>query len=197
MSFRSPFRCENIRPSSNGPVNGFSKPPRIPETSHLIFDFWFSPPWCRCMPRIAWVVAPGLPVTQRGNRRQETFWQRHGTWNSIRCGLGTSGLIHGAAHISSGGDDLVKVKHLLERVGNWRDFLLGGVSEEEIERIRRHERTGRPMGNDGFVGKLEEASGRSLQRGKPGRKRGHKQKTSMVSPRFPRISHFEFGQTCG
>ena len=26
------------------------------------------------MPRIAQVVAPGLPVTQRGNRRQETFF---------------------------------------------------------------------------------------------------------------------------
>ena len=46
----------------------------------------------------------------------------------------------------------MKVKPLLERVGNWRDFLLGGVSEEEIERLQRHERRGRPMGNDGFVG---------------------------------------------
>ena len=85
----------------------------------------------------------------------------------------------------------MKVKHLLERVGNWRDFLLGGVSEEEIERIRRHERTDRPMGNDGFVGKLEgalgrrrktpsriigEALGRSLQRRRLGRKRGRKKK---------------------
>ena len=80
------------------------------------------------------------------------------------------------AHISGGDNDLQKVKPLLERVGNWRDFLLGGVSEEEIERIRRHERTGRPMGNEGFVGKLEEALGRILQRWKPGRKRGDKRK---------------------
>ena len=61
-----------------------------------------------------------------------------------------------------------KVKPLLERVGNWRDFLLGGVSEEEIERIGRHERTGGPLGNDGFVGKFDHI----LQRRKPGRKRG-------------------------
>ena len=81
-----------------------------------------------------------------------------------------------AAHISGTGNDLVKVKPQIQRVGNWRGFLLGGVSEEEIERIRRHERTGRPLGNDGFVGKLEEALGRILQRQKPGRKRGHKQK---------------------
>jgi putative transposase len=69
-----------------------------------------------------------------------------------------------------------KVKPLLERVGNWRDFLLGGVSEEEIERIGRHERTGGPLGNGGFVGKLEEALGRILQRQKPGRKKGDKRK---------------------
>jgi len=60
--------------------------------------------------------------------------------------------------------------------GRLKEFPLGGVSEEEIERIRRHERTGRPLGNDGFVGKLEETLGRILQCHKPGRKRGHKQK---------------------
>ncbi len=69
-----------------------------------------------------------------------------------------------------------KVKPLPERVGNWRGFLPGGVSEEETERIGRHGRTGRPFVNDGFVEKLEEALGRILQRKKPGRKRGHKQK---------------------
>ncbi len=81
-----------------------------------------------------------------------------------------------AAHISGRGTDLVKVKPQIQRVGNWRDFLLGGVSEEEIERIRRHESTGRPLRNDGFVGKLEGALGRILQRHNPGRKRAHKQK---------------------
>jgi DNA helicase IV len=37
-------------------------------------------------------------------------------------------------------------------------------------------RTGRPMGNDGFVEKLEQALGRILQRQKPGQKRGHREK---------------------
>ena len=76
-----------------------------------------------------------------------------------------------AAYISGRGNDLVKVKPLLEMVGNWRDFLLRGVSKEEIERIRRHEKTGRALGDDGFVGKLEGALGRILQRQKPGRKK--------------------------
>jgi len=104
-----------------------------------------------------------------------TFWQRHGTWNSIRYGLGVEDPAaypwsSAAAHISGRDDDLVKVKPLLEMFGKWRDFLLSGVSEEEIERIRRREKTGRPLGNNGFVGKLEEALRRILQRQKPGRK---------------------------
>ena len=81
-----------------------------------------------------------------------------------------------AAHISGVGNALVRVKPLLEMVGNWRDFLLSGVSGEELDRIRRHERTGRPLGNDGFVERLKQALGRILQRHKPGPKREHKQK---------------------
>jgi len=88
--------------------------------------------------------------------------------NPVRAGMvkdpGAYPWSSAAAHISGRSNDLVKVKPQIQRVGNWRDFLLGGVSEEEIERMRRHERTGRPLRNDGFVGKLEEALGRILQR---------------------------------
>jgi hypothetical protein len=72
------------------------------------------------------------------------------------------------SHHSAG---LLTVKPLLEMIGHWRDFLPGGVSEEKRERIRHHDRTGRPFGNDGFVGKLEDPLGRNVQRRKPGRKR--------------------------
>jgi len=222
------------------------------------------------MARLARVVAPGLPhhVTQRGNRRQQTFfmdadysaykglmaewcgrygvkvwayclmpnhvhlivvpqseeglrraigeahrrythqvnfregwrghlWQgrfasfplderrllaatRYVELNPVRAGMvkdpGAYPWSSAAAHISGRSNDLVEVKPLLEMVGNWRDFLQGGVSEEEIKRIRRHERTGRPLGNDGFVEKLEEGLGRVLKRRKPGPKKGHKHK---------------------
>ncbi len=109
-----------------------------------------------------------------------TFWQRPGMWNSTRSGLVKHPAAYpwssAAAHISGRDDELVKVKPLLELVGNWRDFLLSGVTEEEIESIRRHENTGRPLGSDRFVRKLEEGLGRILHRQKPGRKKGHKQK---------------------
>jgi putative transposase len=222
------------------------------------------------MARIARVVAPGLPhhVTQRGNRRQETFfcnddyeeylrlmsawcrrwdvavwayclmpnhvhlivvpkseeglrraigeahrrytrrvnfregwrghlWQgrfasvplderyvlaatRYVELNPVRAGLVKDPAAYpwssAAAHLAGRDDELVKVEPLLEMVGNWRALLLGGVSEEEIGRLRRHEKTGRPLGSDGFVGKLGTALGRILQRQKPGRKRGPNQK---------------------
>ena len=39
-----------------------------------------------------------------------------------------------------------RVKPLLARVGNWRDFLPGEVSEEDIQRIRRHESDRQTLG---------------------------------------------------
>jgi len=49
-------------------------------------------------------------------------------------------------------------------VGNWKNFL----AEEKIEPrndIRKHERTGRPAGTEGFVDWLELEFGRSLKPG--------------------------------
>ncbi len=76
-----------------------------------------------------------------------------------------------AAHISGKDDTLVKVKPLLEMVRDWKEFLSSGISEDELRRMRYHEKTGRPLGSEGFVKKLEETLGRILRRQKPGRKR--------------------------
>ena len=105
---------------------------------------------------------------------------RYGELNPVRAGLVKDPAAYpwssAAAHLSGRDDDLVQVKPPLDMVGNWKDFLLGGVAEQEIAQIRRHEKTGRPLGSDDFVGKLEQASGRILHRQKPGRRRGPKQK---------------------
>ena len=217
------------------------------------------------MARIARVVAPGLPhhVTQRGNRRQETFfreedyveyirlmsewcscwkveiwayclmpnhvhmimvpeseeglrraigeahrrytrlvnfregwrghlWQgrfasfplgeqyllaavRYVELNPVRAGFVKHPESYkwssAAAHISGKDDKLVTVKPLLEMVGDWKEFLACGISEDEIGKMRCHEKTGRPLGSEGFIGKLENTLSRILQRQKPGRKR--------------------------
>ena len=68
-------------------------------------------------------------------------------------------------------DILVKTKPLLEIVKkNWNDFLKHDVQDAEIELFRQHERTGRPLGVDSFIEKLERLLGRKLKPQKPGPK---------------------------
>ena len=66
------------------------------------------------------------------------------------------------AHIIGEDDQLVKVAPLLGMVDNWREFL-SLSEEEEINLFRRHERSGRPMGNDAFVERLEAGLDRMLR----------------------------------
>lgn len=84
------------------------------------------------------------------------------------------------AHLSGNRNGLVNVEPLREMVGNWKAFLLSSVPEEMIERICRHGRTGRPLGKDGFVEKVELALGRILQRQKPGREKGAEPEIDMA-----------------
>ena len=44
------------------------------------------------------------------------------------------------------------------------------MTENELLRLRRHERTGRPLGSDIFLRRLEKRLGRLLARLKPGPK---------------------------
>lgn len=64
------------------------------------------------------------------------------------------------AHLSGRNDGLVKVAPLLDMVGDWKLFL-AGAEEERLNDIRRHERTGRPLGTVGFVERLESTLSRT------------------------------------
>ena len=70
-----------------------------------------------------------------------------------------------SAHLAARDDGLVRVAPVLELAGGtaWLAFLAEGVSEEQAERFRRHERTGRPLGDEGFVTRLERVLGRVLR----------------------------------
>ncbi len=74
------------------------------------------------------------------------------------------------AHLAGADDELVTVAPLLDIAGDWRLFLAGAAEEEPINQIRKHERTGRPLGTGSFVERLEAALDRPLKRGKPGPK---------------------------
>ena len=77
-----------------------------------------------------------------------------------------------AAHIAGQNDDLVKVATpLLGMVKDWSAFLAEETATEQVELLRLHERTGRPLGSDEFIGHLEKTIGRSLRRKRPGPKR--------------------------
>jgi putative transposase len=75
------------------------------------------------------------------------------------------------AHLAGKDDALARVSPLLEMAGNWRRLLTSAATEEEIETFRRHERTGRVLGDEDFQARLEKNLGRLLRRQKPGPKR--------------------------
>lgn len=97
--------------------------------------------------------------------------------NPIRAGLESkpeNWLWSSAGPHMTGQDDiLVDTKPLLEIVNNkpWGKFLSLDAQDPEIELFRRHERTGRPLGEDSFIDKMEFLLDRKLKPQKPGPKK--------------------------
>jgi len=73
------------------------------------------------------------------------------------------------AHLSTRDDCLVKVAPLLAMVGDWQGLLDSALSEKELTEFRGHGRTGRPLGNETFIERLEALVGRVLKPQKGGR----------------------------
>jgi putative transposase len=74
------------------------------------------------------------------------------------------------AHVDRQDDLLVKVAPLLKIVGEWRQFL-SEADEEEVNKIRAHERTGRALGAESFLDSLEHSLQRIVKPKKAGRKK--------------------------
>jgi len=53
--------------------------------------------------------------------------------------------------------------HLKQLVGDWRVFLTEAGNEDGIVLLKRHERTGRPSGSQGFAIWVEKSLGRRLR----------------------------------
>jgi len=96
--------------------------------------------------------------------------------NPVRVGLAKGAAEYrwrsAAAHVSGRDDELVRMQPLVEMVGEgrWEQFLREQVTREEWELLRRHERTGRPLGDDSFLGRVESSLGRVLRPQKRGPK---------------------------
>jgi putative transposase len=106
------------------------------------------------------------PVRARLVRRPEE-WR----WSSAR------------AHLTGRSDGLTLVDALGIATAQWRAFLGASLSDDALETIRRGERTGRPLGDDTFVRRLEKLTGRRLAPRKPGRKPADAAKAN-ASPRL-------------
>ncbi len=99
---------------------------------------------------------------------------RYVEMNPVRAGLAKTPEEYpwssARAHLLGSDDSLVQVSAMLEIVKDWRGFLDDAMTVREMEQIRRHERTGRPVGNDQFFTSLEDALGVSVRPKKRGPK---------------------------
>ena len=76
-----------------------------------------------------------------------------------------------AAHLVGKDDKLVKVAPVLERYGDFASFLGESVDDEPgFKRLRQSETTGRPLGSEDWMDKLEKMTGRRLKPQKRGPK---------------------------
>ena len=78
-----------------------------------------------------------------------------------------------AAHVSGKPNGIVEADWLTERIAGWgctwAEHLRKRDERDFASMMRLHENTGRPLGGEGFVKKLETLLGRVLTPGKPGR----------------------------
>ncbi len=73
------------------------------------------------------------------------------------------------SHIFGREDPILADFHLTQRISDWASFLRKEVPSENDE-LRKHFRTGRPLGDDAFIRKLEALTERIIAKKKPGPK---------------------------
>ncbi len=102
--------------------------------------------YCLMPNHVHLIAVPGCEWVWRSGRREYR-------WSSA------------GAHVAGRDDALARVQALVEMVGEgrWEQFLGEQVTREEWEPLGRHERTGRPLGNHSFLGRLEASLGRVLR----------------------------------
>lgn len=72
-------------------------------------------------------------------------------------------------HLKGCDDCLVKSAPLLAMIADWRALLNSAMDEAQLQDLREHARTGRPLGGASFVDRLESMVGRVLRPQKGGR----------------------------
>jgi putative transposase len=66
-------------------------------------------------------------------------------------------------YVAGSDDPLVgNVRDMINYVGDWKRYLALDGEEEELLRLRKHARTGRPLGDATFIQRLDQSLGRPL-----------------------------------
>jgi len=89
-------------------------------------------------------------------------WNRWQLWSGIRREAWEYRWSSVDAHIAGANDGIVDVEPLLKIVGDWKAFLQR-MKNQQIEEIEKHERTGRPLGDELFMNKISKIVGRDLK----------------------------------
>jgi putative transposase len=95
------------------------------------------------------------------------------------------------AHLAGADDELACVAPLGQTIGNWQEFLTVEPADAGLATIRRHQRTGRPLGDDAFVDRLEARLARKLRPGKPGPKPASDAAGAEIGIVSPELSELE------
>ena len=77
-------------------------------------------------------------------------------------------------HMMIDNDSLVKDSLLKGIIKNWQDFLDLALSNDEVRLFQLHERTGRPLGDNTFIEKLESLLKITLKKKRAGRRKKEK-----------------------
>ena len=77
------------------------------------------------------------------------------------------------AHVLKEKDILLSDNFMLSEIKDWSSYLAEDQRDMDSNLFRKHARTGRPLGDEKFLTKLEEITGRILRKRKPGPKKGN------------------------
>ncbi|MCK5215145.1 MAG: transposase, partial [Candidatus Omnitrophica bacterium] len=65
-------------------------------------------------------------------------------------------------------DEVLSKCYLEKKIKNWSGYLAEGSTDEMLQEIRKRELTGRPLGDESFIEKIERLLGRQLMPKKTG-----------------------------
>ncbi len=132
------------------------------------------------MARIARVVIPDIPhhIIQRGNRCQKVFFTKQD--NPVRAGLVKRAEDYpyssANARVFKKKDVLLSNNFMLSEIKDWAFYLDQDDKEQERNLFKKYTHLGRPLGDEGFIERLERITGRSLRKRKPGPKKPKRNK---------------------